>query len=98
MSKVWAWIFGIAIALCILGLMAYGRSERQAYWAARGVRCTSAPDSRPAGREVAVRTSEPVGPIIIAREAAKHSGATAGVSAVFRFSAARSSTDRGDTL
>ena len=37
MSKVWAWIFGIAIALCILGLMAYGRSERQAYWAARGV-------------------------------------------------------------
>ena len=37
MSKVWAWIFGIAIALCILGLMAYGRSERRAYWAARGV-------------------------------------------------------------
>ena len=36
MSKVWAWIFGIAIALCILGLMAYGRSERRAYWAARG--------------------------------------------------------------
>jgi hypothetical protein len=22
MSKVWAWIFGIAIALCLLGLMA----------------------------------------------------------------------------
>ena len=38
MSKVWAWIFGIAIALCILGLMAYGRSDRQAYWAARGLR------------------------------------------------------------
>ena len=37
MSKVWAWIFGIAIALCILGLMAYGRSDRRAYWAARGV-------------------------------------------------------------
>jgi hypothetical protein len=37
MRKVWAWIFGIAIALCLLGLMAYGRSERRAYWAARGV-------------------------------------------------------------
>jgi hypothetical protein len=37
MSKVWAWIFGFAIALCILGLMASGRSERRAYWAARGV-------------------------------------------------------------
>jgi hypothetical protein len=36
MSSVWAWIFGIVIALCILGLMAYGRSERRAYWAARG--------------------------------------------------------------
>ena len=62
MSKVWAWIFGIAIALCILGLMAYGRSERQAYWAARGVMVHQAPDSRPAGREVAVRASEPVNP------------------------------------
>jgi hypothetical protein len=31
------WIFGIAIALCSLGLMAYGRSEQRAYWAARGV-------------------------------------------------------------
>ena len=38
MSKVWAWILGIAIALCILGLMAYSRSERQAYLAARGLR------------------------------------------------------------
>jgi hypothetical protein len=37
MSKIWAWIFGIIIALCILGLMAFGRSERRAYWAARGV-------------------------------------------------------------
>jgi hypothetical protein len=37
MSKVRAWIFGIAIALCILGLLAYVRSDRQAYWAARGM-------------------------------------------------------------
>jgi hypothetical protein len=35
MSKVWAWIFGIAIALCILGLMwpmadpSGGRTGRQ---------------------------------------------------------------------
>jgi hypothetical protein len=37
MSKVWAWVLSIVMALCIFGLMAYGRSERQAYWAARGV-------------------------------------------------------------
>jgi hypothetical protein len=37
MSKVWAWICAILIALSIIGLMAYGRSERRAYWAARGV-------------------------------------------------------------
>lgn len=49
MSKVWAWIFGIAIALCIFGLMAYGRSERQAYWAARGVIVHQA-DARPIER------------------------------------------------
>ena len=36
MSKVWAWVSGITIALCILGLMAYGRAERRAYWIARG--------------------------------------------------------------
>jgi hypothetical protein len=36
MSKVSAWIFGIAIALCILGLLAYGRVERRSYWSARG--------------------------------------------------------------
>ena len=52
MSKVWAWIFGIAIALCILGLMAYGRSERRAYWAARGVMAhrPRQPSSRSRGR------------------------------------------------
>ena len=35
-SKVWAWVCGIAIALCILGLPAYGRAERRSYWIARG--------------------------------------------------------------
>jgi hypothetical protein len=37
MSKVWAWIGGIVISLCIIGLILFGRSERQAYWAARAV-------------------------------------------------------------
>jgi len=36
MSKVGAWVVAIIIALSILGLMAYGRSERRAYWFARG--------------------------------------------------------------
>ena len=36
MKDVWAWVFAVVIALCILTLVAYGRSERRAYWAARG--------------------------------------------------------------
>jgi hypothetical protein len=35
MSKGWAWVSGIGIALCIIALMLFGRSERQAYWKAR---------------------------------------------------------------
>jgi hypothetical protein len=37
MSQVWAWISAGVIPLCILDLLSYGKSERQAYWAARGV-------------------------------------------------------------
>jgi hypothetical protein len=36
MSRVWNWVFGIIMALGILGLVGYGRSERQKYWVARG--------------------------------------------------------------
>jgi hypothetical protein len=35
MSKGLAWVSGILVALCIVGLLAFGRSERQAYWARR---------------------------------------------------------------
>jgi hypothetical protein len=36
MSKVWPWVGGIVAGLCIIGLLAYGRAERRAYWIARG--------------------------------------------------------------
>ena len=36
MSKVWPWVGGIVIGLCIIGLLAYGRAERRSYWIARG--------------------------------------------------------------
>ena len=36
-DKIWPWVAGIAIGLCIFGLVAAGRSERRAYWAAHGV-------------------------------------------------------------
>jgi hypothetical protein len=37
MSKVWPWVGGIVVGLCIIGLLVYGRSDRRAYWAARTV-------------------------------------------------------------
>jgi hypothetical protein len=37
MNKVGAWVSGILIALCILGLMAFGQNQRQAYWARRAL-------------------------------------------------------------
>ena len=37
MSKVWPWVGGIVVGLCIIGLLAYGRAERRSYWIARGV-------------------------------------------------------------
>ena len=93
MSKVWAWIFGIAIALCILGLMAYGRIERRAYWAARGV-VVIGPDSRPAGREVAVRASEPIVPMAKWRRTHPDMGQTGRASAFF-VSAAALASEKG---
>ncbi len=35
MSKVWPWVGGIVIGVCIIGLLAYGRAERRSYWIAR---------------------------------------------------------------
>lgn len=34
MNKVWIWAGGIAISLCIIALIVYGRSQRESYWAA----------------------------------------------------------------
>jgi len=36
MNKVWPWIFGIVIGLMLIGLIAFGRSDRQAYRTAHG--------------------------------------------------------------
>jgi hypothetical protein len=36
MKKVWPWIFGIVIGLMLIGLLAYGGANRQAYHIARG--------------------------------------------------------------
>jgi len=36
MKAVWPWVFGIVIAVCIIGLLTSARSDRRAYWAARG--------------------------------------------------------------
>jgi hypothetical protein len=33
MSKGWAWVSGILVTLCIIAMMLFVRSERQAYWA-----------------------------------------------------------------
>jgi hypothetical protein len=35
MNKTWSWIFSIAIALVIIALLVYGKSNRQDYWLAR---------------------------------------------------------------
>jgi hypothetical protein len=36
MNKVWPWVGGILVALCIGALLLSGRSDRQDYWTARG--------------------------------------------------------------
>ena len=36
MSKVWPWVGGIVVGLCIVGLLVSGRADRQTYWIARG--------------------------------------------------------------
>jgi uncharacterized protein YicC (UPF0701 family) len=36
MNNIWRWIFGIVAGLALIGLLLYGRSERQAYRIARG--------------------------------------------------------------
>jgi uncharacterized protein YicC (UPF0701 family) len=36
MNNIWRWIFGIVAGLALIGLLFYGRSERQAYRIARG--------------------------------------------------------------
>jgi len=36
MKKAWPWLAGIVVGLCIFGLVTSGRSERRAYWIARG--------------------------------------------------------------
>jgi molecular chaperone GrpE (heat shock protein) len=36
MKKVWPWIVGGVVVLIILGWLFFGRSDRQAYWIARG--------------------------------------------------------------
>ena len=37
MSKGWAWVSGIIVSLCIIALLVFVRSERQAYWASRAI-------------------------------------------------------------
>jgi hypothetical protein len=37
MNKTWAWVAGVIVGLCIVGLIIGGRSERRAYWGARGL-------------------------------------------------------------
>jgi hypothetical protein len=36
MSNTWRWIIGIVVGLALIGLLLYGRSDRQAYRIARG--------------------------------------------------------------
>jgi hypothetical protein len=37
MNKTWTWIASVIVGLCIAGLIVGGRSDRRAYWVARGV-------------------------------------------------------------
>ena len=36
MKTVWSWIIGIGVGLVILLMLVFDRSDRQAYWIARG--------------------------------------------------------------
>ena len=36
MKKAWPWLAGIVVGVCIFSLLVSGRSERRAYWIARG--------------------------------------------------------------
>jgi hypothetical protein len=36
MNKVWPTVFGVVIGLAIVALLAFGSSNRQSYWVARG--------------------------------------------------------------
>ena len=48
MEKAWPWISGLAIGLIIGALLAYGASNRQSYWVARGPLSTRAVIVQPA--------------------------------------------------
>jgi hypothetical protein len=47
MSRAWAWICGILVGLCIVALIAFGRSEREAYWAHRALVVSHARQAEP---------------------------------------------------
>ena len=36
MNKVWPVVFGVAISLILVALLAFGASTRESYWVARG--------------------------------------------------------------
>lgn len=54
MAKVWPWIFGIAIGLFLGILLAYGASNRESYWVARGPMARRVVIVQPASQEVQV--------------------------------------------
>jgi hypothetical protein len=47
MSKVWPWIAGITVTLCIVALLLGGRSNREDYWTARVIVVQHAPEITP---------------------------------------------------
>ena len=54
MEKAWPWIFGLAIGLIIVILLAYGASNRHSYWVARGPLSTRAVIVQPASEQIIV--------------------------------------------
>jgi hypothetical protein len=59
MSKVWAWICGIAVALCVLGLLIVGQParhhQRAAYVVVRGTTEQQAETKMPPGHWLLIR-------------------------------------------
>ena len=52
MNKVWPVVFGLVVGLAIIALLAFGGSDRESYWVARGPMTTHVVIVQPASDTV----------------------------------------------